>query len=222
MKLYIARFRFAGLLLFMFLFFILEPLLGLLDLITAQVMLNIFQTLILLAAVYAVSGKRHTMIIAYLLVAPTVLLFWASLIYPDNLLLYAAFVLSIVIYAFIATSILKFVLNRGPVTSQKIYGALCAYLLIGHIWAFIFRLFYTWHPGSLDLAIQREPGIHDFVYYSFVTLTTLGYGDITPIEPVARALSWIEAVIGQFYIAVVVARLVGLHIGAPEKKASPD
>jgi voltage-gated potassium channel Kch len=73
--------------------------------------------------------------------------------------------------------------------------------------------------GDLQRASIRDMSTH-FTYYSFVTLTTLGYGDITPLTPTAKAFSFVEAVFGQIYIAVLIARLVGLHIAHSMKKDS--
>ena len=95
-------------------------------------------------------------------------------------------------------------------------------MLVGLAWAFLFSLLEVLQPGSfnlpelsaepLDLAAMEVRRLSVFMYYSLVTLTTLGYGDITPVTPLARNLAAFEAVIGQLYIAILVARLVGLHI----------
>jgi hypothetical protein len=106
------------------------------------------------------------------------------------------------------------------VTTDTIFGAICAYLLLGITWTMVFSLIEILHPGSFlggelvttaaDEVLVASPGF--FIYYSFVTLTTLGYGDITPMTPPARLLSSLEAVTGQLYIAILIARLVALHI----------
>ena len=95
-------------------------------------------------------------------------------------------------------------------------------MLVGLAWAFLFSLLEVLQPGSfnlpelsaepLDLAAMEVRRLSVFMYYSLVTLTTLGYGDITPVTPLARNLAAFEAVMGQLYIAILVARLVGLHI----------
>lgn len=127
----------------------------------------------------------------------------------------------IVIWVIAAGGILADVLKSEAVTWDKISGAVCAYLILGLIWAMAFSLLDRWMPGSFSgvvdsaetvAATNGEPQIKLFTYYSFVTLTTLGYGDFTPVSPAARTLSWLEAVTGQIYLTVLVARLVGLHI----------
>jgi hypothetical protein len=119
-----------------------------------------------------------------------------------------------------AADILSYIMKVKKVTTDTIFGAICAYLLLGITWTMVFSLIETLHPGSFlggelvttaaDEVLVTDPGF--FIYYSFVTLTTLGYGDITPMTPPARLLSSLEAVTGQLYIAILIARLVALHI----------
>ena len=96
-------------------------------------------------------------------------------------------------------------------TLNVIYAAIAVYLFIAFMWAFLFLLVEKLQPGSITLGGTEESTFH-FFYYSFVTITTLGYGDITPTSEIARSLALLEAVIGQIYLVVLVARLVGIHI----------
>jgi hypothetical protein len=123
-------------------------------------------------------------------------------------------------FSLTAVVILARVMKDRKVTTDTILGSMCGYLLLGIVWTMLFALVELLEPGSFlsggrplvdmqgDLAKQHV--FANFIYYSFVTLTTLGYGDITPASPPARALSSLEAVTGQLYIAVLIARLVGL------------
>jgi hypothetical protein len=98
----------------------------------------------------------------------------------------------------------------GPVTMNRVVGALCIYLLIGVVWATFYGFVELIEPGSFRYT--GHPASHPlehFLYYSFVTLTTMGYGDIAPVHPVARTLAYLEAVVGQIYIAVLIAGLIG-------------
>ena len=106
------------------------------------------------------------------------------------------------------------VLFTGAIDTNKILGAICVYLLLGIIWAIIYTLIADINPGTFN-GHKPEPwhkSFPDFIYFSFVTLTTLGYGDITPATSVSRFLTYMEAVIGQFYLAILVASLVGIRI----------
>jgi hypothetical protein len=106
--------------------------------------------------------------------------------------------------------------GRG-ITADRLRGAACAYLLMGLAWALAYRLIERFIPGSFaGLAAIEADGMEtpQMVYYSFVTLTTLGYGDITPVRPLAETLSFLEAFVGQFYLTVLVAFLVGQRLAA--------
>ena len=88
---------------------------------------------------------------------------------------------------------------------------MAVYFLIGFLWSFLYIVVTISDPGSISFPdSELIPG--EIFYFSFVTLTTLGYGDITPESMMARNLTIIEATIGQIYLTVLVARLVGLHI----------
>ncbi|MCZ6894930.1 MAG: potassium channel family protein [Gammaproteobacteria bacterium] len=105
------------------------------------------------------------------------------------------------------------VLFGGEVTLNRIVGAMCIYEMIGLIWAVMFTGIAHLTPQAFTGAgTGEQPFFWDFVYYSFVTLTTLGYGDITPHAPFAKSLAYMEALIGQLYIAVLIASLVGSHL----------
>ena len=120
----------------------------------------------------------------------------------------------LVFYIWITWMACTQVLFSGRVDGNKIVGAICIYLLIGLIWALLYLFFIQAIPGAfngLDQGIWYD-NFADAVYYSYVTLTTLGYGDISPVTPIARFLVYIEAVIGVFYMAILVASLIGIRI----------
>ena len=105
------------------------------------------------------------------------------------------------------------------VSGDAIFGTVCGYLLLGIIWSLLFSAVETAFPGSFRLpapihadAVVARPDRATLSYYSFITLATVGYGDVTPITPLARTLAWMEAIAGQFYLAVLVAGLVGFKV----------
>ena len=113
----------------------------------------------------------------------------------------------------IAMVLLRQVLIReGPVTHWRIQGAIAVYLLFGMGYSHAYHLAELFNPGSFSSSIGPMSNISDWAYYSFVTLTTVGYGDITAVRPVARSLSIGEALTGQLYLAVLVARLVAMEV----------
>jgi hypothetical protein len=115
--------------------------------------------------------------------------------------------------------ILLNILVQQEITIDTICGAVCGYLLLGLGCAWLYALMETLAPGSFNGRPEFAAWFADdhlrrsiLAYYSFVTLSTAGYGDITPLSQAARTLSWAEAVAGQFYMAILVAGLVGISI----------
>jgi hypothetical protein len=112
-------------------------------------------------------------------------------------------------------TIMRYVLDRTPVTVDKVFGALSAYFLMGFAWSFGFTIFLLINPASFNVPPDADPVWS--IYFSFTTLTTLGYGDITPQTTAARSYAVMEAATGQIFLAVIVARLIALQI-APNSK----
>lgn len=112
------------------------------------------------------------------------------------------------------------VLFTGPIDRNKIVGAICIYLLMGLIWALSYLLIAQAVPGAFN-GLEQLPWYENFAdvsYYSYVTLTTLGYGDISPVAPVARFLVYMEAIVGVFYMAILVASLIGISTSKIQAK----
>jgi hypothetical protein len=110
------------------------------------------------------------------------------------------------------TVVLVQTFTAGPVTRHRMLGGIAAYLLLGVAWAKAFALLEAVRPGSFSGAIGAPGGRRGWFYFSFVTLTTVGYGDILPVHPAARSLAMLEAVTGPLYIAILLARLVSLTV----------
>ena len=105
----------------------------------------------------------------------------------------------------------------GPrVDLNRLTGAICVYMLIALAWAICYTLIALYSEGAFTgLSGNKFNAVWpEFIYFSFVTMTTLGYGDIAPIAPLAQALAYLEAVVGQMYIAILIAGLVGAHLTA--------
>ena len=110
------------------------------------------------------------------------------------------------------------VLLTGAIDGNKIVGSIAIFLLLGLVWAMLYLI--TLEFSSMAF-VGIEPGrwVDNFssvTYFSYVTLTTLGYGDISPAQPVSRVLVYLEAIVGVFYMAIVVASLVGAKAGAKQ------
>ncbi len=178
-----------------------------------------FFLLVLVAAVFSLSDRRRHLIVALCLAVPTAIGQAAAYASPSPAVLMFASSVALLFIVYVVVIVLSGVLRAGRVDGDKIAGAIVAYLLLGLAWAMVYALIALLEPGAFRGAIPQplENGMdtgheYGFIYYSFVTLTTLGYGDISPASSFARVFAWIEAATGQLYIAVLVARLVALQI----------
>jgi hypothetical protein len=196
-------------------FLILSPLLK--DFLGLRSFLNVFLTVVFISSIYAVSQKRHHLIISILLALPLLLSTWADNFIENSALPIVGTFSGIFFFGFIVVTILSFVLKQTKVTLNVIYAAVVVYLSLAMMWGMLFILVEILQPGSITLGQTGDDSFH-FFYYSFVTITTLGYGDITPTSDIARSLALLEAVIGQIYLVVLIARLVGIHIAQSMKE----
>lgn len=180
--------------------------------------------ILLLTGLAVISSKRKVLVFAMVLLAIDFASGWSGrwLVIPSlgiiELILNALFVATL-IFVMLARS-----LRSGRVTVHRISGAVAAYLLAGLLFAQAFALVEHFDPGSFAAAsgVQGSSGDWSgFLYFSMVTLATLGYGDITPLHPAARSLATLEAFLGQLYPAILISRLVALELAAPPDSADP-
>ena len=207
--------------------------LPLLDQITALAFVrDILYQALLLSVVYALAGSRRLLWVMILLGASLLVMVYLAP-QPSDTVLWLRFIAASAFFGTACWSLGKFVLVDGPVTSERISAAVSLYVLIGVLWAVAYAFLYTLDESSFSISAahtgdiqglevsMRGPGFPLFLYYSFVTLTTLGYGDMTPASRPAMALSTAEALFGQIYLAVLIARLVGLYIAERGRKEDP-
>lgn len=186
-------------------------------------LIDVFLSLALISGTFAVE-KRNLRRIALGLMVLTLLTRWATYATPSRELLIVSTILGIVFFSFASVVILGRVFAAGPVTRHRVEGAVAVYLLIGLIFGSIFALIAMLQPKAFEMAELAAGGatkeLYDEIlgrlsYFSFVTLTTVGYGDVTPATPIARQFAVLEGLIGQLYPAILLARLVSLQISAP-------
>jgi len=208
---------FRNLLIFLLLYLFASPFLSTYPSLT--IIIHSLLSLTLVMAVFALhkqqGGYRS---FALLLIVPVLALYWLGLyaIIPFELL--SAYALLSLFFTLLIIAFAKQFLKARQVSLQLIFGTLCLYLIIGLFWGSLYSLLYTISPESFSgiLLDNSAPGslLTTFNYFSIVTLTTLGYGDITPQTHAASALCQIEAIVGQFFTAVLVAWLVGTHVSS--------
>jgi hypothetical protein len=181
------------------------------------VILTMTGSIVLLSGIYAMSERRRLFVITLIGAAATVAMNWLTVVLQSEWVAIASDGLTLLLLGLFSIGILDDVLRRGRISADKIRGAICVCLLIGFAWAVGYAIIELINPGSFSGLAETDP--HNYVgrimqlrYFSFATLTTLGFGDILPRSPSARTLATLEAVTGQIYLAVLIARLVGLHI----------
>lgn len=181
--------------------------------------LQILITGILLVGLTSVSGSKRLLAIGIVVVIPAVVLSWLARI-VDHKMIIASNILAIVFLLFLSILIIAYLLRAKRADSNTIYGAICVFMLLGFIWGLAFFVFEVIDPSALssgtglsydDVGDLLE-ATSSAVYMSFVTLTSLGYGDITPTSHATRTLAVIEAVLGQLFLIVMISRFVGLNI----------
>ena len=183
-------------------------------------LMHFLLSLVFLAALVAVFSHHRLRIIAALLGIPTVVGLWTGYFLPGvpRVALAVSFhLIAAAFFAFTIGVILRDIHRETDVTTDSVYGAFCGYLLAGLMFSHLYNVVELLQPGSFrgeDFAAAMSDERRHFLltYFSFITLTTVGYGDILPGSNAARGLAAVEAIVGQFYIAVLVAELIGKRV----------
>jgi len=182
--------------------------------------LNLLFLFVLLSAVAVAAKTRRVFWGVVLLAIPTVLVDWSTLLSMSKWVYLVNTTFTIIFFGVICGIIMWDVMISKQVTGDTIAGSICAYLLLGLVWAMIYELIELLSPGSFNIpgdlvtaeGSGHSVGFLSFAYFSFTTMTTLGYGDVTPLSKVAQAFAPMQAVFGQLYIAILVARLVAMRV----------
>jgi hypothetical protein len=174
-------------------------------------------SLIIVAGVLTTFKQRWLHGCAIVLAMASLGLNWVEEIRPGGIITILNAGLSLIYLGFLLAMVAVQVFGEGPVTGHRIRGAIVVYLLLGGLWAQLYQIVALTIPQAFRLPEGMAGGDPDVLqrmmtYYSFITLTTTGYGDITPVQPVARTLAMLEALVGQLYPAITLARLVSLGI----------
>jgi hypothetical protein len=180
---------------------------------------------VLVFSVLAVGGKRRTLIVATLLLVPAVMGKWGNHLWPDVVPAEVYLVADLVFLIFVVSRLLRFILRAPRVNSEVLCAGISGYLILGLLWIVAYMLVARAVPDAF--AFNVGPASHASMdgftafYFSFATLTTVGYGDISPVANAARMLAVTEAVTGMFYVAVLISRLVALYSSNPPPGDTP-
>jgi hypothetical protein len=185
---------------------------------------GVFFSMLLLAGLLTVTRHKTAQVVFVLFVGATIIVHWMRIAFDTKGLMSWDASLSLFSVLALTAVVLAQVNRKGTITGHRVRGAVAGYLLLGLSCAYGYALIDSLIPGSFQMPqadLQtREAKTDAFVYFSIVTLTTLGYGDITAVHPLARSVVMIEALLGQLYPAILIARLVTLEMEARKNAAT--
>lgn len=192
--------------------------------VAGRVILAALYSCVLIGGTYATGRSRKSLLTGIILAAVGISLQWSALIAGKVLYFQLAAVTFLVSLTLAVAMVLRYLLMKGPVTADKLHGALAGYIRIAFFWAIVYALLESLDPESFNLGQKQQAGnavLFPLLYFSFTTLTTVGYGDITPATDQARSLVMVEQVTGIFFVAVLIARLAGLYPPQPAPDPPP-
>jgi Ion channel len=188
-------------------------------------MRDIIFTAIIFSGTYSLNFSKKTRNILIISGIITIVLTWIYYFFDKDILGLVSFLSFFSFNLFITVFMVRHIARSHQVTLTIIINSINGYLLIGILGAVLLaiseitqKFFFHINTGAINFAGGTAPGFHDYLYFSFVTLTTLGYGDITPVSALAKSLTIVIAIIGQLYLTILIAMLVGKYLSNPEKK----
>jgi hypothetical protein len=184
---------------------------------TGAVIIKIVYSVMLLTGILSVAKHKNYVILAGIFAIIGLFVNWLSDVEPTRSILIAKDFGAILFNFFFAIAILIKTFKPGEITFQRIQGSIVVYLLMGLVFAYAFQAVYFFAGASSFNNISGSD-LKTFLYFSFTTLTTMGYGDITPVHSLARSLANLEALIGQLFPAILIARLVSMEFETSIRK----
>ena len=206
------RFSAVELLIALALLFFLFPFVE--DVKGGDLIVSLLLSLVLLSGVLAVAHRKGVLLTALVLAIPAIAGRWINHFWPDVVRPAVFLTAALLLTAFVVVNLLRFVLRAPSVNVEVLCASISAYLMLGLMWTMAYWLVDQLTPGAFSFNTnagkQSMNGFNAF-YFSFITLSTVGYGDITPVSRIARWLAAMEAMTGLLYVAVLIARLVALY-----------
>ncbi|MCG3149095.1 MAG: hypothetical protein PCFJNLEI_02554 [Verrucomicrobiae bacterium] len=179
-------------------------------------------TAVLLSAVLAVSGRRGTLVVAIVLLLPALVGQWLDHFHPGVLPAWVFQAAFLTFLGFVVVNLFGFVMRASRVDSEVLCAGVAIYILLGLIWANAYILAAQSSSPAFALAVPdgnaQVMGRFNALYFSFITLSTVGFGDIVPVSRLARTLTMLEAITGLFYMGIFIARLVSLYSTAAKSE----
>lgn len=165
---------------------------------------------ILLTAVAAIGRSRASFAAAVLLALPVFGFQVLGLLRDDLSYLLLSWAFSACFYFMTVALLLRYVLLPTVMNTDKLYGAGAIYLMLGIMWMYFYGIIQYFYPGAFS-ATGATLNLYDLLYFSFTVLTTVGFGDIVPVHPVARGMTMMEQIVGVLYVAILIARLSSMY-----------
>ncbi len=209
----LLRFSVVEFLISLIVMMVATPLIG--DLRNGDLIESALVTIVLSSAVLAIGARSRLLIVGSVLVLPALACRWLNHYRPDIMPPEPYMLAASLFIIFVLSQLLRFVLNAPRVNFEVLCGGIATFLLMGVLWATAYMFVARMMPGAfvsgngvpVDLSHDPFPAL----YFSFITLSTVGYGDITPVAKAARLLAVMESTSGMLFVAILIARLVALH-----------
>lgn len=186
------------------------------ELLAVRFSLFVFTVIVIASSILSVRNK----IFGYIVAGALLILAFFLAAYPSQVLIFVYGSLTALYMIIILVVLIRQIFEDGKMTVQKIGGGVAAYILIGHLWSSLYFTIYSVDPSAFlyhGELINADEALHQLSYFSFVTLTTIGYGDITAMEALPKTLVIYEGLIGQLFPAIFIAKLVSLQIEDSKK-----
>jgi len=188
-----------------------------------QVIMSVLTIMVMVSLVVAVSDKKRDVIIALCFAIPWFVAVMINMPFFErdkSIVARREIVFAALLFLYTTYRIFVHLIKSREITSEILFASICVYLMIGLSWAAFYIFIHIMDPGSfIDTSGELTTTAPRFLFFSYITLTTIGYGTLSPATDQARSLAMMEALLGQLYLTIMVARLVGLHISKPK---APD
>lgn len=187
-----------------------------------MVIINIFWMLFLIAGVFSLAKNKKQAFKIALIPVLFIVCRWVGVFYPGGLMLFIDILLTLCTFSLLIVLVLVKVFEPGPITTYRIIGSVVVYMLLANLWCVIYLFIYEEIGGSFQITLpsfEMNSLQANFMYFSYITLTTTGFGEIVPLHPLARSLVQVEAITGVLYPVVLIGRLVS-DVKYPERKHS--